>query len=151
MKYTTRDPAMLRASQPAFAESLAGKPPETYVIPLCDPIRDAVPYFSFIEVLRPGSTIHAHAHAQAYETFYVLRGRGVVEVEGEQFEMVQGGSYTVAPPHRHALWNPYAERLYLHILLVPDEGFAEAIYAGPELALDAEDLLVLRGPQLAPP
>lgn len=145
MSYSIREPADFEAFRPAFGESLAGKPPTTYVIPLCDPRRDEVPYMNLVEVLHKGSIIHRHTHQRAYESFFVLRGHGHLEVGDARLVMRPGGTYTVMPGVRHAIWNDDDERLYLMITLVPDEGFADAVYAGERVELDDEDRATLCG------
>ncbi|CAN0459271.1 unnamed protein product, partial [Ectocarpus fasciculatus] len=59
-------------------------------------------------------------------------------------------SIVVPPGAEHVVENTGAGKLYTLTVMVPNEEFAELIHGGEPVALDAEDLSVLRRVPAAP-
>jgi quercetin dioxygenase-like cupin family protein len=57
------------------------------------------------DILPPGVSIGEHAHADNEEYYYVLSGRGVMTLDGEQHEVGPGDLTAVYPGGSHALEN----------------------------------------------
>ena len=111
---------------------------------IADPIRDRVPFTAIIEIFDPHGATPPNTHAEAYELFFVLSGRGYAHCDGERFAVGPGDSFVVRPGHEHVVDNPYDERLYCLTVMIPNEGFAELIRNGLPEALDGLDLAVLK-------
>lgn len=98
----------------------------------------------FLEVHDASDRVPFHAHHEAAELFFVLRGSALFHV-GERTIAARGGDFVVVPPDLpHDLQNPGPGRLYLITVLSRDAGFAELLRHGIPTPLDAEDLAVLR-------
>lgn len=63
--------------------------------------------------LAPGQAAHAHSHADMHEVFYVLSGRGVIEVDGVAAPLEAGTCVAVAPGESHEIRNTSAGELVL--------------------------------------
>jgi mannose-6-phosphate isomerase-like protein (cupin superfamily) len=110
---------------------------------IADPIRDGVPFTAIVEIFDAHGRTPPNTHAEAYELFFVLAGRGIAICDGERMDVGPGDSFVVKPGHEHVVENPNGERLYCLTVMVPNEGFAELIQAGVPDCLDARDLAVL--------
>jgi quercetin dioxygenase-like cupin family protein len=67
----------------------------------------------------PGSSSNRHSHAENEEVFYVISGRGFVEVEHER-QAVGPGSVVVVPPGaEHRLVNPGHQTLQVLCSVAP--------------------------------
>jgi mannose-6-phosphate isomerase-like protein (cupin superfamily) len=55
--------------------------------------------------LLPGAETEEHRHPQAEEIYYVLRGRGLISVEGERREVGPGDAILIPPGTRHTIRN----------------------------------------------
>ena len=98
----------------------------------------------FLEIHDPSDRVPPHAHHQAAELFFVLRGEVHFHV-GEKSIRARGGDFVVVPEDAiHDLENPGPGRLYLLTVLSCDQGFADVLRHGFPAPLDAEDLAVLR-------
>lgn len=118
-----------------------------YMICIADPIADAaegVGFTAIVEVYRHGGKTPPNAHAVAHEMFYVLAGEGTATCDGESVALTAGDSIVVPPGTEHVVENTGAGKLYTLTVMVPNEEFAELIHAGEPVALDAEDMAVLR-------
>ena len=107
----------------------------------CDP---AASPSLFLEIHDPCDRVPPHAHHQAAELFFVLRGQVSFRLS-EKAISAGGGDFVMVPSETlHDLENPGPERLYLLTVLSRDEGFADLLQHGIPTPLDAEDLAVLR-------
>ena len=71
-----------------------------------------------------------HAHHQAAELFFVLRGQVIFHLNDRSI-CSGGGDFVVVPSATlHDLENPGPGRLYLLTMLSKDEGFADALMQG---------------------
>tara|TARA_R110002110_G_scaffold85816_2_gene223472 strand:- start:56442 stop:56876 length:435 start_codon:yes stop_codon:yes gene_type:complete len=118
-----------------------------YMICIADPVADwhaGVGFTAIVEVYRVGGRTPPNSHAIAHEMFYVLAGEGMAYCDGVPVALAAGDSIVVPPGAEHVVENTGAGKLYTLTVMVPDEEFAELIHRGEPVALDAEDLAILR-------
>lgn len=60
-----------------------------------------------ITIVYPGCTTRGHAHEDREEVYYFLRGRGVMGVNGHEWEVQAGDTFHVYPGPFHTTRNPY--------------------------------------------
>ena len=113
-----------------------------------DPQAEQAPFVACVEIFDEGGATPPNTHLKAHEMFFVLRGQARARAGSVITELGPGDSLLVPPGGEHVIENIGAGRLYTLTVMVPDEDFAALIRAGTEVALDEEDLAVLRG--LAP-
>ena len=70
--------------------------------------------------LEPGQAQKAHAHAGATKFYFVLAGRGVFKIGGEERELGPGGLAWSAPGEEHGVVNRSSERLTLLVAMAPN-------------------------------
>lgn len=74
-------------------------------------------------IVPPGSTIGLHAHVATEETYLVVAGRPLVEVEGDRRRIEPGGAAVVRSGQTHGLSNDTAEDIQIFVFqvrLTPD-------------------------------
>lgn len=49
-----------------------------------------------------------HSHESMHELFYVVQGKGIFQVEGENIELFPGKFLHIAPNEKHGIWVPEA-------------------------------------------
>lgn len=134
------------ARSPADYDTFRISPKDTNRMALiADPIRDRVPFTALVEIFDPGGATPPNEHAEAFELFFVLSGRGKAVCDGRSFEVGPGDSFLVRPGNEHIVVNTGTERLYCLTVMVPNEGFAQLIRGGRREVLDAIDLAALVG------
>lgn len=76
-------------------------------------------------VLAPQSSVGYHHHGGLEESFVILKGRGLMTIDGETFEVTAGSVTFQGMEQGHGIYNPEAEPLaFLRIAVgVPDEEF----------------------------
>jgi quercetin dioxygenase-like cupin family protein len=57
----------------------------------------------------PGQSVGEHTHPTMYEVFYILSGKAVFRINGEDSEVGVGDSISIEPGEVHAQMNPYSE------------------------------------------
>ena len=62
---------------------------------------------SGITIVYPGCRTKGHAHADREEVYFFLEGRGVMEADGEAWEVNPGDTFYVHPGPFHTTKNPY--------------------------------------------
>ncbi len=100
-----------------------------------------------VEIFDPGGKTPPNQHQMAVEFFFILKGEGIAVCDGKAVPIHAGDSLLVPPMGLHEIRNTGSGRLYALCIMVPNENFAELIRSGIPVALDAEDLEVLRGTQ----
>ena len=70
-------------------------------------------------LLLPGQTLGGHYHEQVEETFYVLQGRGVFAVNGQDYPAREGDAFRMEPQDRHDIRNESAQPLKLVFIKCP--------------------------------
>lgn len=98
-----------------------------------------------LEVWEPGGAQPPNRHPRSVETFLFLRGEGVATCDGTELTVRAGQLLVLPAGSLHHIRNCGPGRLYAITTMVPDDGFAALVLAGPAAALDDEDLEVLRG------
>lgn len=97
-----------------------------------------------VEIFDVGGKTPPNRHQIAVEMFFVLKGEGRATCDGKTVEISAGDSILVPPNGVHVIENTGKTRLYALCIMVPNEDFAELIRSGEPVALDEEDLRVLR-------
>ncbi|HWG72484.1 MAG TPA: cupin domain-containing protein [Acidimicrobiales bacterium] len=106
---------------------------------------DGIDHTVVFEVWEPGGAQPPNQHRAATETFFFLAGLGYAESDGASTPVSAGQLLVLPAGTTHRIRNTGPGRLYALTTMLPDEGFAALILAGPVAPLDAEDLAVLRG------
>jgi len=83
------------------------------------PLFDSPSYFCDLYCLRPGQDQRTHSHAGSDKIYYVLRGRGVFHVAGEDKELGSGETVIARPGQDHGVKNASAEDLVLLVFMTP--------------------------------
>lgn len=116
-----------------------------YFACLYDPLADGASFTLVVEIFASGGATPPNTHSAAQEMFFVLKGEGVAVADGVEIPIRAGSSFLLKPGVEHVVRNTGPGKLYCLTLMAPNEGFAELIRGGEEVALDEEDLAVLRG------
>lgn len=116
-----------------------------YFACLLDPIEDGARFTLVVEIFAPGGATPPNTHREAQEAFFVLRGTGRARAGEGWVEIGPGDTLMLRPGVEHVVENTGAGKLYCLTLMAPDEDFAALIRGGTPVALDAEDMAVLRG------
>lgn len=116
-----------------------------YFAMLFDGAKDDIENIFVIEIFTPGGATPPNEHAAAHEFFYVLEGEGIARCEDKTMPIKKGDALLLRPGAEHVIQNTGAGKLYTLTVMTPNEGFAELIRGGEEVALDDEDLAVLGG------
>ncbi|MFP6729632.1 MAG: cupin domain-containing protein [Alphaproteobacteria bacterium] len=69
-------------------------------------------------LLPPGSTVGTHRHGDNEELYIVLKGRGVMTMNGESFSVAEGDMMLNPPGGEHGLVNDSGEDIDLLIIQV---------------------------------
>ncbi len=109
-----------------------------------DPMSTRMPLTYCVEIFDVGGKTPPNRHQIAVEMFFVLKGEGVAMCDGKAVDIRAGDSVMVPPTGVHAIENTGKDRLYTLTIMVPNEDFAELIRSGIPVALDEEDMAVLR-------
>lgn len=81
---------------------------------LMHPATHGVVKQSLAEAIVPaGSRTLAHRHHQSEELYYILRGRGLMYLDVERFEVGPGDTVCIAPGTVHSIENIAAEELVI--------------------------------------
>lgn len=62
---------------------------------------------SGITIVYPGCRTKGHAHPDREEVYYFLEGRGIMESDGEAWQVKAGDTFYVYPGPFHTTKNPY--------------------------------------------
>jgi mannose-6-phosphate isomerase-like protein (cupin superfamily) len=109
-----------------------------------DPQADGAAFVAAVEIFDRGGATPPNEHAVGQEMFFILKGTGRARCGDAVIEVSAGDSLLLKPGTPHALENTGEGRLYCLTLMVPDDRFAALIRSGTRVALDEEDLSVLR-------
>lgn len=121
-----------------------------YMACVFDPVGEAgLGFTCVVEIYAVGGRTPPNAHSAAHEMFFILEGSGMAHCDGTSAPIAKGDAVLLPPTGVHVIENTGPGKLYALCVMVPNEGFAELIHGGTPVALDAEDLAVLRGAGLA--
>jgi mannose-6-phosphate isomerase-like protein (cupin superfamily) len=62
---------------------------------------------SGITLLYPGCKTKGHSHSDREEVYFFLSGKGIMGVDGQEYEVQAGDTYYVKPGPFHTTKNPY--------------------------------------------
>lgn len=72
-----------------------------------------------VSIYRPQGYAEVHEHAVAENIYYVIRGTGLVELDGEKY-VVEPNTVVYMPPGvKHGIWNTGFEDLVFIVVAVP--------------------------------
>lgn len=108
-----------------------------------DPAKDSDKFVQVIEIFEVDGSTPPNKHAIADEGFFILKGEGYAECDGERIHLHAGQCFLVRKGNEHLVVNTGKERLYCLTTMVPNEGFAQFIRKGIPWKLDAADIAVL--------
>jgi mannose-6-phosphate isomerase-like protein (cupin superfamily) len=114
-----------------------------------DPSSSDVSLTFCVEIFDVGGKTPPNRHNMAVEMFFILKGEGIAFCDGKTMRIRTGDSLLVPPTGTHLIQNTGSSRLYALCFMVPNEDFAELIRSGTPVAMDEEDLAVLRRSPLA--
>lgn len=72
-----------------------------------------------LSITRPGGIIEEHAHAHAENLYYVVRGNGVIMLNGTRHPIRANTVIFIPPGVRHGLTNSGLEDLVMVVLAAP--------------------------------
>jgi len=83
------------------------------------PLFDSTKYFCDLYCLKPGQDQRIHSHAESDKIYFVLRGRGMFHIGGEERELGTGEAVVARPGEPHGVHNRSAEDLVLLVFMTP--------------------------------
>jgi len=83
------------------------------------PLFDSPSYFCDLYCLKPGQDQRVHTHAGSDKIYFVLRGKGVFHVGGEERELLSGETVVARPGQDHGVKNASSEDLVLLVFMTP--------------------------------
>jgi quercetin dioxygenase-like cupin family protein len=83
------------------------------------PVFESPKYFCDLYCLKPGQDQRIHSHAESDKIYFVLQGRGVFHIAGEEKELVEGEAVIARPGQDHGVKNYSAEDLVLLVFMTP--------------------------------
>jgi mannose-6-phosphate isomerase-like protein (cupin superfamily) len=64
-----------------------------------------------IAIIYPGCRARGHSHTDREEVYFLTKGRGIMGVDGEEWELKAGDNFYVHPGRFHTTYNPYGATL----------------------------------------
>ena len=83
------------------------------------PVFESPNYFCDLYCLKPGQEQRVHRHAESDKIYFVLRGRGLFHIAGEERELVEGEAVVAKPGEDHGVRNSAGEDLVLLVFMTP--------------------------------
>ena len=83
------------------------------------PIFESDKCFCDVYCLKPGQDQRIHAHADSDKMYFVLRGKGMFHIGGEEQELGEGQAVIARPNQTHGVRNARSEDLVLLVFMVP--------------------------------
>jgi quercetin dioxygenase-like cupin family protein len=83
------------------------------------PLFESTKYFCDVYCLRPGQDQRIHSHAESDKIYFVLRGKGLFHIAGEQRELASGETVIARPGQDHGVKNDSSEDLVLLVFMTP--------------------------------
>jgi len=71
-------------------------------------------------IVKAGKEAHLHKHPELEEVYYIMSGKGQMEVDGKIYGIKPGDTYAIEPidaPHK--VMNPYYEDLKIMVICNP--------------------------------
>jgi quercetin dioxygenase-like cupin family protein len=83
------------------------------------PLFESAKYFCDMYCLKPGQDQRVHSHADADKLYFVLQGRGLFHIAGEERELAAGEAVIARPGQEHGVKNDASEDLVLLVFMTP--------------------------------
>src|SRR5215472_4003042 len=83
------------------------------------PLFDSEKYFFDIYCLKPGQDQRVHAHAESDKIYFVLRGKGMFHIAGDEREIGAGQAVVARPNQPHGVRNASSDNLVLLVFMTP--------------------------------
>lgn len=83
------------------------------------PLFESPKYFCDLYCLRPGQDQRIHSHAGSDKIYFVLRGKALVHIAGEERELASGQTVIAKPEQEHGVKNTSLEDLVLLVFMIP--------------------------------
>ena len=80
---------------------------------------DTPRFFCDVNGFEPGQTQKPHAHAGSDKVYFVLEGRAIVRVDGEEQELTEGQTALAPAGSDHGVTNPGPDRLAMLVFMAP--------------------------------
>lgn len=71
------------------------------------------------DILPPGTSVGVHRHTDDQEYYYIVSGRGVMTLDGQDVEVAAGDITAVFPGGSHGLKNDSNEDLRIMVISIP--------------------------------
>jgi mannose-6-phosphate isomerase-like protein (cupin superfamily) len=92
------------------------------------PTNSAIQHQSLAEATLPsGARTQAHFHPHSEEIYYVLRGQGILKIEGEEISLISGHAVAIAPGARHQVENRGTQELVFLCCCAPPYSHGDTI------------------------
>ena len=83
------------------------------------PLFDSTKYFCDLYCLKPGQDQRIHSHSESDKIYFVLRGRGMFHIGGEERELGMGEAVVARPGESHGVRNGSGDDLVLLVFMSP--------------------------------
>jgi mannose-6-phosphate isomerase-like protein (cupin superfamily) len=83
------------------------------------PVFESPKYFCDLYCLKSGQDQRIHTHAESDKIYFVLRGRGMFHIAGEERELGSGEAVVARPGQTHGVKNSAVEDLVLLVFMIP--------------------------------
>jgi quercetin dioxygenase-like cupin family protein len=83
------------------------------------PVFESQKYFCDLYCLKPGQDQRIHSHAESDKIYFVLRGKGLFHIAGDERELQEGDAVIARPGQDHGVKNSSAEDLVLLVFMTP--------------------------------
>ena len=83
------------------------------------PVFDSPKYFFDLYCLKPGQDQRIHNHAESDKIYFVVRGRGLFHIAGEEKELGAGETVIARPGQDHGVKNSSAGDLVVLVFMIP--------------------------------
>ena len=83
------------------------------------PLFDSPRYFCDLYCLKTGQDQRIHSHSESDKIYFVLRGRGLFHIAGEERELGPGEAVIAKPGQDHGVRNAASEDLVLLVFMAP--------------------------------
>jgi mannose-6-phosphate isomerase-like protein (cupin superfamily) len=83
------------------------------------PLFDSAKYFCDLYCLKPGQDQKVHSHPASDKIYFVLRGKGMFHIGGEERELGVGEAVIARPGETHGVRNESNQDLALLVFMTP--------------------------------
>ena len=83
------------------------------------PLFDSEKYFCDLYCLKPGQDQRIHSHAESDKIYFVLSGKGLFHIAGEEKELGEGEMVIARPAQTHGVRNASVEDLVILVFMTP--------------------------------